>query len=437
MLNRRDFLKAGAGLSAITIFPYDLYKPLILKNGINNLNNHLLKCAYCVIQKIPEHDSIKTDYLCELSLLYAKNKFYDEAHKVLAEAIEIARKRKNISPFDTFRMAEVHCYMGEYEQTCLLLSEALKFFYPKYINRIYFFASELTRIAKIFIEKEDKDKAECLFDELLILPVKFTVYNAVYNKESYLLFILLKAYCNIGEIEKAEEIADEINDMHLKTGGLYYIAACYVDIDRKDKAYKLLEINTLPNRRCDEAVTVYAKLKEYKKAISHVEQHENPFVLIDCPYITIAKHAVLSGDKDIAIEALNKAIKATEKYDKQTLHCFGTNVLLEAAIILFDAGDSIKTCRLIDYILQYTNIIPGKPDDYPGNLSNIAVILIKMGNNPAASKLIQEVFDKLLKKENNFCKIKSLLRIAKAYIENNIPINRDEIILLKKIAASV
>lgn len=429
MLNRRDFLKAGAGLSAITIFPYDLYKPLILKNGINNLNNHLLKCAYYVIQKIPEHDSIKTEYLCELSLLYEKNKFYGEAHKVLAEAIEITRKQKDISQFYTFRMAaKVHCYRGEYEQTCLLLSEALKFIYPKYINRIYFFASELTRIAKIFIEKEDKDKAECLFDELWILPAK---------NESYLQYILLKAYCNIGEIEKAEEIADEINDMHLKTGGLYYIAACYVDIDRKDKAYKLLEINTLPNRRCDEVVIVYAKLKEYKKAISHVEQYENMCVLINCPYITIAKHAVLSGDKEIAIEALNKAIKATEKYDKRTLHCFGTNVLLEAVIILFDAGDSIKTCRLIDYILQYTNIIPDQPDDYPGNLSNIAVIWIKMGNNPAASKLIQEVFDKLLKEENNFCKIKSLLRIAKAYIENNIPINRDEIILLKKIAASV
>lgn len=433
MLNRRDFLKAGAGLSTVTIFPYDLYKPLILKNGINNLNNHLLKCAYYVIQKIPEHDSIKTEYLCELSLLYEKNKSYVEAHKILAEAIEIARKRKDISQSDTFRMAEVHCYMGEYEQTCLLLSEALKSIYPKYINRIYFFASELTRIAKIFIEKEDKDKAKCLFDELWILPVK----SIVHKNESYLQYILLKAYCNIGEIEKAEDIADEINDMHLKTGGLYYMAAGYVDIDRKDKAYKLLEINTLPNRRCDETVIVYAKLKEYKKAISHVEQYENPFVLIDCPYITIAKHAVLSGDKEIAIEALNKAIKATEKYDKKTLYCFGTNVLLEAVIILFDAGDSIKTCRLIDYIMQYTNIIPGKPDDYPGNLSNIAVIWIKMGNNPPASKLIQEVFDKLLKKKHNFCKINSLLRIAKAYIENNIPINRDEIILLKKIAASV
>lgn len=36
MLNRRNFLRASVGLSAVTIFPYGLYKPLMLKDGINN-----------------------------------------------------------------------------------------------------------------------------------------------------------------------------------------------------------------------------------------------------------------------------------------------------------------------------------------------------------------------------------------------------------------
>ena len=454
MLNRRDFLKAGTGLIASAFFQYSHAegRQLIKRCDIGNNYELLINHIYSVIQKI-SHKNSRIEQADALAVFCAKRGYSRKAVEILNESMKLAQKSSPTAAHYSLReSAKAYCYINEYALAHKALSDARQNLFNENkecyngaaIAHIeYYFYADVIEVVRILIKKNNKDMALSLLED----TIKYSSDGLLFPADNQISRLLAEAYCDLGLHNKAEEIADRIiaeysvyngyvsySDRN-KIDALAYIAGSYADIGRSDRAYELLDkISRLSKTKNREMITAYARLREWEKAMSLVKEDE--FVLIDCPYIIIARQAALSKRYDAAEMALNGAIKAVEEHDY-----FGLTrvyLLIKTAYIFLSIGRADKAVRLLNRASELLSA--NKEDSYPQDnadiLAKIAIVWIKTGDNSKGMKLLHESFEDIITMEDAFQKSEALSRIAKAYIDNNIAIKEKEAEILNKITAS-
>jgi tetratricopeptide (TPR) repeat protein len=450
MLNRRDFLKAGTGLIASAFFPYSHAegRQLIKRCDIGNNYELLINHIYSVIQKI-SHRNARLEQADILAVFCAKRGYGRKAVEILNDSKSLAQK---LHPNSLMESAKAYCYMAQYEQAHKAVYDARQNLFDtnkEHYNAAaiahieYYFYADVIEIARILIKKNNKDMALLLLEDTL----KYSSDGLLFPADNRLIKLLAEAYCDLGEHNKAEEIADRIiaeysvyngyvsySDRN-KMSALAYIAGSYADIGRSGRAYELLnKISHLSKTKSREMITAYAKLREWEKAMSLIKEDE--FVLIDCPYIIIARQAVLSKRYDAAEMALNGAIKAVEKHDY--FGVTGVYLLIKTADIFLSIGNNDRAVHLLNNAIELLSA--NKEDSYPQDnadiLAKIAIVWIKTGDNSKGMKLLHESFEDIITMEDAFQKSEALSRIAKAYIDNNIAIKEKEREILMRIIDS-
>jgi tetratricopeptide (TPR) repeat protein len=311
----------------------------------------------------------------------------------------------------------------------------------KYIDVHYCCVRDQIQIARILIKKNKADMALTLLEE----AYNHSVDGKLFPIENLPIVHLTEAYCDIGQHNKAEGIAERIIPvMHIhddyvvysysdKVRALAYIAGSYADIGRRDRAYELLDkISQQPKSKSREMIAAYAKLREWEKAMSLAKEEDPEFMFIHCSYIAIAKQAILSGRKDIAERALDAAINGIEKKDYSSE--LYAELLREIADIFLSIGNNDMAVHLlnraIEHLSEKKNVYMPY---YDSLLADIGISWIKAGDNSKGMRLLHEAFEDIVTMEDAFQKSEALSRIAKAYIDNNIAIKVKEREILKRI----
>lgn len=456
MLNRRDFLKAGTGLIAAALVPYEnaMARQFMPAYSIGDSYEHLINHVFLVTQKI-SHKNSRIEQADTLAVFCAKRGYGRKAVEILNDSKNLVQKLHSNSLIES---AKAYCYIDKYELAHKAVYDARQNLFDGNKDRYnaaaiahieHYYYDDVIEIARILIKKNNKDMALALLEDTLM----YSSNGLLFPADNRLIKLIAEAYCDIGQHNKAEEIADRIiaeytvysgyafySDRN-KINALAYIAGSYADIGRSGRAYELLDkISRLSETKSREVITAYAKLKEWEKAMSMSLVKEDECVMcamIDCPYIAIARQAVLSKRYDVAEMALNSAIKAVEEHDD--LGLTGVYLLIETADIFLSIGSADKAISLLNHTIELLSANKEEdihPLDYAFILPKIAVVWIKSGNINKGMRLLHEAFEDIIALDDAYDKSEALLKTAKAYIDNNIAIKEKEREILKRIVDS-
>lgn len=448
MLNRRDFLKAGTGLIASAFLPYSHAEDRLLVKSCNIKESHelLINHVYSVIQKI-SHKNSRIEQADVLAVFCAKKGYNRKAVEILNDSKSLVQK---LHPNSLIESAKAYCYMDEYALAHKAVYDARLNLFDRNKERYnaaaivsikHYFYADVIEIARILIKKNNKDMALLLLEDTL----RYSSDGLLFPADNRLIKLIAEAYCDMGLHNKAEEIADRIIAEYSvysgyvsysnrnKMSALAYIAGSYADIGSRDRAYELLnKIRRQPKSKSREMIAAYAKLREWEKAMSLAKEEDLEFMFIHCSYVAIAKHAILSGRKDVAERALEAAIKGIEKQD--SFSEFYAELLREIADIFLSIGNNAMAVHLLNKAIEYLSVKKNiDPPLYIGFLADIGISWIKTGDNSKGMKLLHEAFEDIITMDDAFQKSEALSRIAKAYIDNNIAIKEKEREILKKI----
>ncbi len=429
MFNRRDFIKSGIGLTAYAIFPYNFkaFETMLLQKGYddNNVREDILNHVHDVIRMNPVLYN-KGNELVELAELRARHGYPQKAANILSEAAEIAHGvvdvKDNVHYFHKTTSAhEIHLKSAKVYYSMGDCDKAYKTIFKK-VMQVSVIAKKnhhavllIIDTAKVLYINGEKDFALSLLD---------AVFEASLNKPSsvnsnYTAIRIVETYCELGLHNIAEEIKDKIILDRNKQAALIYIAGGYADTDSKERAHEILE-NVSKNIYREELSIVYAKLGEWKKAFEMIKDND-VLILINCPYIKIAQHAIYAGREDVTANALNKTIEAVEEnYDCPDLWL---PLMIKVINIFLQVGDINKAKQLCNQVINYILINHDKlwTIIYIESLSELASICTKLGNMREAKRIINIALAEVISQDEIY-KGASLLNIAKASLDNNIPI---------------
>ncbi|MBI3582628.1 MAG: hypothetical protein HY096_01590 [Nitrospinae bacterium] len=429
MFNRRDFIKSGIGLTAYAILPYNFkaFEMMLLQKGYdnNNARENMLNHVHDVIKMNPVLHN-KGGELVELADVCVRHGYPQKATNILSEAIEVAHDvtavKDNVRYFHKItsayeihlKSAKVYYSMGDCDKAYKTISN--KIMQVSVIAKKNHHAVLLIiDTAKVLYKNGEKDFALSLLN---------AVFEASLNRPSsacsnYTTIKIVETYCELGLHNIAEEIKDKIVLDRNKQAALIYIAGGYADTGSKERAHEILE-NVSKNIYREELSIVYAKLGEWKKAFEMIKDND-VLVLINCPYIKIARHAIYAGRKDAAVKALNKTIEAVEEnYDCPDLWL---PLMIKVMNTFLQMGDINKAKQLCNQVINYALI---NHDElwtiiYVESLSKLAGICIKLGNMQEAKRIINIALADVISQDEIY-KGASLLNITKASLDNNIPI---------------
>lgn len=441
MFNRRDFIKSGIGLTACAILPYNFktFEMMLLQKGYNNnkVREDILNHVHDVIKMNPVLYN-KGGELVELADVCVRHGYSQKVANILSEAIEVAHDvvavKDNVHYFHKItsaheihlKSAKVYYSMGDYNKAYkTILKKIMQV--SVIAKKNHHAASLIIDTAKVLYKNGEKDFA------LSLLNGVFEVHNKSSSAYSnYIAIRIVKTYCKLGLYNIAEEIKDKIILYKNKQAALIYIAGGYADTGSKERAHEILDKININIYR-EELSIVYAKLGEWKKAFEMVTDND-VLVLINCPYIKIAQHALYAGRDDVTVKALNKIIEAVEEnYDCPDLWL---PLMIKVINTFLQIGDINKAKQLCNQVINYALI---SHDElwtiiYIETLSKLAGICIKLGNMQEAKRIINIALTEVISQEDIY-KGDSLINIAKAYLDNNIPIGKEDIRFFEKINA--
>ncbi|MBI3583272.1 MAG: hypothetical protein HY096_04890 [Nitrospinae bacterium] len=227
MQSRRVFIKNLLGAGVISTFP-SILLPLnnsfaTITKGNDNTYYHHLKLMHDIIQKNSELDELdlKGQVLTEMSKLYLKSGYRQDALKTLSDAGVIAEKlnfRGNdlymadsidsgiylTKASDIYEESAKTCFeIGDNKQALKLISKALKILLDlskDTDNSIYTLG--IINIANMLYENGEKETALNLLNSSLINMTD----GYLFPKSNYSLMRLVESYSNIGLHNKAEEL---------------------------------------------------------------------------------------------------------------------------------------------------------------------------------------------------------------------------------------
>ena len=475
MQSRRVFIKTLLGAGVISAFP-DILFPFhksfsALTDGNVNTYYHQLKLVHAIIQKNSELDELdlKGQTLTEMSKLYLKSGYRQDALKTLSDAGVIAEKlnfRGNdlymadsidsgiylTKASDIYEESAKTCFeIGDNKQALKLISKALKILQglsKETDNSIYTLG--IINIADMLHENGEKEMALNLLNSSLINMTD----GYLFPKSNYSLKRLVESYCNIGLHNKAEEIADKIAPSYftygdisgissLRPDALSYIAKSYAGIGLRDKAYQLLkDIHLqLPKENNKDIAIAYAELDEWEKAFDEIKaanKISEELKEINCPYIEIANIAIQKNRRDVALKALKELTKIMEDHDWGDVK---TELLIEMADIYLSLGEDFQSVKTLKHALEYIERRRTEAyfylSVYVEDLSKSANVLIKMDNLAEAKKLLHKAFNDIVIEDDAYEKIESLMIVLNAYIGNEIAMEHKEKEYLKNISSAM
>lgn len=472
MQSRRVFIKNLLGAGVISAFP-DILFPFhksfsALTDGNDNTYYHHLKLMHDIIQKNSELDELdlKGQALTEMSKLYLKSGYRQDALKTLSDAGVIADKLNSrgndlyltdsidsgiylTKASDIYEESAKTCFeIGDNKQALKLISKALKILQDLSKdtgNSIYTLG--IINIADILYENGEKEMALNLLNSSLINMTD----GYLFPKSNYSLKRLVESYCNIGLHNKAEEIAGKIAPLYtygeisgisnLRPDALSYIAKSYAGIGLRDKAYQLLKDIHLqwPKENNKDIAIAYAELDEWEKAFNEIKaanKISEELKEINYPYIEIANIAIQKNRRDVALKALKELAKIVEDYDWGDVK---TDLLIEMADIYLSIGEDFQSVKTLKHALGYIERRRTEAyfylSVYVEGLSKSAKVLIKMDNLAEAKKLLHKAFNDIVIEDDTYEKIESLMIVLNAYIGNEIAMEYKEKEYLKNISS--
>lgn len=392
-----------------------------------------LQSIYNIIQRDDDLYT-KSTALTELTGLYIKYGYTQDALNLLVDSVKTA-KRLNSDKGKSYNP----------NAACEILVEVVRNYYKmgekrnalRIISMILDIASkakkypsvEIIDIARVLHENGAEEKALHIVGNLL----KATPEGYLLSKDKDVLLQVVEIYCDMGLQDRAEEITDKIVPSYftygeissLRSNALSYIAKSYADIGLRDKAYQLINDIHLqfPQERNQVIGLTYAELDEWEKAfyeLKEINKIYTEFILINCPYIEIAKIALRKNRKDVALESFNELTTIMKDYD---WYYMKSELLIEMADIYLSMGEDLQADEALKHALE--NIERFRTDNvfylplYVETLSKTVNLLFKMENLAEAKKLLHKAFKDIIVEYYLSAKIESLIIIFNTCISNN------------------
>lgn len=108
----------------------------------------------------------------------------------------------------------------------------------------------------------------------------------------------------------------------------------------------------------------------------------------------------------------------------------------EVAGLFREMGDTQQAIRTIHRSLDYLEGSNMREYWRGQELAGSAAVLIKIDEKTEALKLLHKAFESAIRQDDACLKIDSLLMIAKVYIDNQIPVGEEEILLIQKVTVA-
>jgi len=250
-----------------------------------------------------------------------------------------------------------------------------------------------------------------------------------------------EAYIALGADLKAKKAAKVLQyatyEPLKRIRGMAAIAEGLAERGRSEDARELIAACTALRNNLDEGAQrwterdisiIHAKLGEWDKAFEIADSSRD-----EDSYFRIARHAADTGNMEIAKKAAYPALVDLKNDDDRYIFMLSSP---EVADLFLSLEDSAQAVRTINRSLSYMDSSNVEECWRVKELSGSAAVLVKMGNEPYALKLLHRAFANVITQRGVIFKNKSLLRIVGVYMDHGIPAGKKEKVLMDRVIAA-